>query len=340
MCAGFYSVGGSSTVIEQLADALINRGHQVTIGALRFKCLPSKGKYKLAKIPISNIFKLRKFLDCFDVIHSHHAITNYLSLMTHKPFIYHFHGAPDRGKLALLRINMLSSIKLTKHRIDAVIAISETAEVELSHYFAPEKVHIIYNGVNTHIFKPNLEAKFRKGKPQFLFVGNLYEHKNVEELIIGFSVLLKAYPRAYLQILGNGFTFKQLKNLVGSLGLENHIELIRGVSGYDLSFYYASCDVYVTSSRCELFGLPLLEAMGCGKPVVASSIPCHIELLTNSQAGALYPAGDVVTLSKRMRTVFEDTEKYRDKAIVFAKEYDWSKVADKVSKLYLKIIQG
>ena len=77
---------------------------------------------------------------------------------------------------------MISSIKLTIHLFDAVIAVSKSGVAELKKYFNFDNVHLIYNGMDTELFKPRREQKFRKGEPQFLFVGNLYAHKNAERI--------------------------------------------------------------------------------------------------------------------------------------------------------------
>ena len=340
MCAGFYDTGGFSTVMEKLAGKLAENGHEVTIGALLFKRFPAKDAYEIVRLPVSNVLKFRSFLEKFDIIHNHHPLTNYLALLSNKSFIYHYHGAPDSGKGALNRVNMFSSIKLTGNRFDAVIAVSETAAAELMQHFRSDKIHVVPNGVDTDFFKSDIEPKFRKGAPQFLFVGNLYEHKNVDELILALEVLLREFPKAFLQIVGNGLMYEHLKNLVTELGLENNVELVGRVSSFELPYYYASCDVYVTASRWELFGLPLLEAMACGKPVVASSIPSHVELLTKSAAGEIYQVGDVASLCKKMIEVYEESKKYQDNAINFAKKHDWANIANCVSAIYSQVVNA
>ena len=337
--SGIYPLAGSSIVIENLANKLCAAGVDVTVGALFFKRTPPSHHYNVAKLPIGNVFKLRRFLGTFDVIHNHHPLTNYLALLNNKSFIYHYHGVPDSRNGILHRINMLFSIKLTRSRLDAVIAVSEVAGAELKQQIRSDKIHVIYNGVDHNVFKPRLEEKFRKGVPQFLFVGNLYEHKNVEEILFALKLLSKEYPKAYLQIVGNGIMHDHLKNVVAKLGLEEHVELVGRVSGLDLPYYYSSCDVYVTASRWELFGLPLLEAMACGKPVVASSIPSHMELLTQSDAGETYPVGNVHSLSDKMIRVYEESKKYKENAIRFAKEHDWSTVAYNLLKIYDNLVR-
>ncbi len=337
MCAGFYDTGGFSTVMEKLAEKLAEKGHEVTIGALLFRRLPPEGAYETVRIPVNNVFRLRRFLEAFDIVHSHHPLTNYLSLLSNRPFIYHYHGAPDFGKGILHRIDMFSSIKLVGDRFNAVIAVSEAAAAELKQHFRSSRIYVIRNGVDTELFKPQIEPKFRKGEPQFLFVGNLYEHKNVEELIFALKELVKKYPKACLQIVGDGSLYERLKNLVVELRLEKNVDLVGRIEGYELPYYYASCDVYVTASRWELFGLPLLEAMACGKPVVASSITSHAELLAKSKGGTTYDAGNIDDLSQKMIKTLMERAKYSNNGITFASKSDWSIVAENMSKVYTRI---
>lgn len=338
MTAGFYALGGASTVIENLADQLGKRGVDVTIGALAFERIPSNGAYNVSTLPVYNALKLKRFLDNFDVVHSHHSITNYLALISRKPFVYHYHGAPDFGRGNLFRFSMLLSVKLMKHAFERVIAVSESGAMELKRYFNLNNVNVIYNGVNTNHFKNGYEERFRTGTPQFLFVGNLYEHKMVEELILAFKELVKVIPKAHLQIVGGGYTYARLESLVVKLNLQDHVTLVGRVSDSDLPYYYVSCDVYVTASRYEVCPVPLLEAMACGKPVVASSIPPHVELLTKSKGGTTYAEGDMEGLCKKMIETYEERDRYRTSALQFAKEHDWFVVADRVLRIYDQMV--
>ena len=337
MTAGFYALGGASTVIENLADQLGKRGVEVTIGALTFNGVLPKGAYNVSKLPIHNVSKLKRFLDHFDIVHSHHPLVNYLALVSRRPFVYHYHGAPSPGIENPFRLSMLLSVKLTNHAFDAVVAVSESAATELERYFGFNNVHIIYNGVKTDLFKPEIVESFRKGTPQFLFVGNLYEHKNVEELILAVKELVKAYPKAHLQIIGRGHAYRKLERLVARLDLLDHVDFAGYVSQYRLPYYYSSCDVYVTTSKYETYSLPLLEAWACGKPVVASQIHAHSELLLKSKAGMLYTLGDTEDLFSKMIAVFERKDTYKSQALIFAKKHDWSVVADKVLDVYALI---
>jgi len=118
---------------------------------------------------------------------------------------------------------------------------------------------------------------------------------------------------------------------VSFVGFVPHSELPR---------YYSSSDVYVTASRCELFPLPIIEASACGKPVVASSIAAHAELLSKSKAGMLYKAGDLEDLCASMIVAYTKSASFKNLAIQFARENEWSVVASRVLRIYNKLMEA
>lgn len=337
MASGLYTMGGSSTVVDNLAVSLSRKGVDVTVGALSFDKNPPPGIQSVKILGASNFLRLRRFLGDFDIIHSHHAITNYLALVKKRHFVYHYHGSPDFGRCSPFGFNVRFSIKAMHHAFDAVVAVSQTGRAELEQSFGLKNVYVVYNGVDTERFNPDVVGRFRRGSPQLLFVGNLYEHKNVQELVLAVRDLIKTYPETYLQIIGHGKGYPHLKGLVKRLSLGHNIELVGRVADNEIPSYFASCDLYVTASRWELFGLPILEAMACGKPVVASSIPPHAELLSESEAGALYKLGDKQALVQKIGNIYENHARYASNAWNFAKKHDWTVVADQIMNIYGQI---
>ena len=338
MTVGFHAMGGSYTVVENLCNKLSKKGISVTIGALSFKNVPPKRSFSYTVIPIGDVLRLTKLLNSFDIVHNHHPITNYLDLISRVPFIYHYHGVPSIGRSNFFRFSMLSSVKITRHRFAALIANSETSRAEIKKLVDPKKIHVICSGVDTNLFKPDVPELFRKGSPQCLFVGNLFDYKKVDELIIALKILKAEYPKIHLLVVGDGEANQKLKRLVNRLNLQNNVTFTGAILHDNLCSYYASCDVYVTASRCETSSLPLLEAWACGKPAVASSIPAHEELLSASRAGAIYKVGDIHDLCSKIASVFKLKEEFRCSAIQFAKKRDWSNVADQTIEVYNKIL--
>ncbi|MGA3059155.1 MAG: glycosyltransferase family 4 protein [Candidatus Bathyarchaeia archaeon] len=334
MATGIYGLAGSSIVIENLAKQLVKKGEDVTIGAVRFKRPPLPGAYQVSTIPIGDLPKLSSFIESFDIIHCHHPVLNYVDLISHVPFIYHYHGVPMSGKANLFRFSMISSVRLTNHRFAAAIAVSHSGYEDLKQHMDAKKIRVIYNGVDTSLFRSECDAPYREGVPQFLFVGNLFEYKKVDELIVALKKLINKYPLAHLQIIGEGESMAKLKHLVYQLNIKNNVSFRGAVPNNDLAPYYASCDVYVTASRCESSPLPLFEAWACGKPVFASSIPAHQELLSASNAGMLYEVGDIDNLCENLSYAYENKDYFKNNALEFAKLYDWSLVADRILAIY------
>jgi len=336
MLSGIYDSGGFTRVVENLANELGARGVDVTISALHFKRFPSKGKYNVCAFPLGN----SRFLDDFDIVHNHHPLTNYLSFKTRSPFIYHYHGAPDSGSSYIYRMSMLTSIRFVKNNFSSAIALSKNGADELRRYFKIRNLYLVPNGVDNCSFRPKLEEKFRKGTPQLLFVGNLYEHKRVEDLLYALKLLLITYPEAHLQLVGKGKTYSKLRNLADELGILKHVNFCGYVPDYILPNYYCSCDLYVTASGYEQFPLPLNEAWACGKPVVASSILPHQELLLASKAGMLYKLGDIQDLCAKVKYVYEHKEDFTYEALQFAKEHDWTVITDQIMQVYANAVSG
>jgi glycosyltransferase involved in cell wall biosynthesis len=198
---------------------------------------------------------------------------------------------------------------------------------------------VIYNGVNTKIFRNGLEHTFRQGNPQLLFVGNLYRHKGVIELLEAIKCLTEIYPEVVLYVVGDGPARQNIINFLKQNGLTDRVFLKGRVSESSLVNYYASSDLYVTASRYETYGLPLIEAMSTGKPFVASSIPPHIELAKASRAGLIYQVGNTKDLIEKIVEVNENREVYIKNSTRFATEHNWSSVTKKIVKIYDSILQ-
>ena len=145
----------------------------------------------------------------------------------------------------------------------------------------PDKCVVIYNGLNEN-FKNALLGKDFESIHQnryVLSVGLIYSHKNYHRLLEAFKILVDKYHyKGDLLIVGNYFEdyyFKYLNNLVKSLSLQERVFFKGKVLNMDLIGYYKFADVFVLPSISESFGIPLIEAMTIGTPIVASD--CEME---------------------------------------------------------------
>ena len=326
----YHEVSGHTRVIDSLSKELVSLGHKVTIGSFNFEKDPPEqiSKLILRKSDITKMIKDGKF----DILHNHQTLMNYHLLFTHQPLIFHYHGASTKSQ----KINLGICSIMCKKRINKIISISKSAKKEIKQYFTTSN-SVIYNGVNTNFYKPNNERKKQKGKPQLLFVGNLFEYKNIQFIIKSFSKLKQKFPDIHLQIIGDGLYKKNLTEMISNLNLQDQIELVGRVDDEQLKEYYTSCDVYTTSSTWEFFNLPLLESMSCGKPVLVSDLPVHEEIISESRAGKIFTM-NVDSFVEELEFILKNYVEFSENARKFALENDWSNMAKRILQVYDELI--
>ena len=187
---------------------------------------------------------------------------------------------------------------------DYIIGNSQGVAEDLSEVtgLPPQRIDILYNPVVTPEVQEKVHAPlhhpwFEPGQPPvILAVGRLTKQKDFPTLIQAFAQVLKNRS-ARLMILGEGVDRPKLESLVKELSLEEHVSLPGFVE--NPYAYMKRASLYVLSSRWE--GLPtvLIEALYCGRPIVATDCPSGPrEILAGGQYGVLVPVGDVAALSR------------------------------------------
>ena len=199
-------------------------------------------------------------------------------------------------------------------------------------------IEVIYNGVETNLFHPNLPQPYLKGSPKLLFAGNLLPSKNVTTLISAMQHILKKFPNAYLEIVGNGSEYQNLDNKIKKLKLEKHIELVGQLNRGEIKFRFSSCDIFISSSIAEQHSITAFEAMACGKPVLLSNIPPFREVISDSKTGLLFSPYDEIDIAQKVEELFENYGQFQINTRNWAETYSWSSSAKQVSKIYDELI--
>lgn len=227
--------------------------------------------------------------------------------------------------------------KLTE--LDFIIAPSNFTKKQIidTFDFPQNKIFVIHEGVETSKFnekvKPIFRDKFRS-ENIILFVGALGKTKNVDKLIRVFNMVQKRINAA-LVIVGEGTEKNNLMKLVKDLGLEKKVYFEGFVNDDLLPYYYASCDVFVSCSIIEGFGLIFLEAMACGKPVVAFKIASIPEVV--GKGGIILEKYSLEEMANKIIELLKNKELYeelRKNAMRIAMEHDWDLIAKAHIKLY------
>jgi len=326
---------GHTSVINNLCHGLNELGHKTAIGAFSFDSDPPKG---VEKVILKKNVLLRSGVASleYDIIHPHQAQVLYYLLFKkpEKPIVFHYHAASNM----IQELNLKSSMKLFKKRISKFISVSKKASHHLEEWAGKCDDVVIYNGVDTKFFHPGLEQPYRKGSPQLLFVSVLRKYKKTVDLISAMPELLKTYPKAHLQIVGNGEDFSRLQNIIKKKNLEKNIEMTGRIDDEELRLRYASCDMYVSASTNEHCPVPTFEAMACGRPLVLSELESHMEIINVSKAGLAFSFSDNHDLCQKIINVYENKEVFGKDAIKFVQNHSLQEFSKRVEEIYNKIL--
>ena len=157
------------------------------------------------------------------------------------------------------------------------------------------RIEVLSNGVDTKRFNPKKLDKKLKQKlcPNdellILHVGRITKEKNVETLLHIAEKLKKQKVKFKLVIIGKGPVFRKLVILSASLGIQDSLIFTGHVNNEDLPKYYATADVFLTSSTVETQGIVLLESLASGTPVIGADAGAIPEIIKNSETGFLFP---------------------------------------------------
>lgn len=204
---------------------------------------------------------------------------------------------------------------------------------------------VTYNGLDMEEFS-SLPPR-RSAHPTVLFVGGLEARKGLEFLVLAMAGVFHEHPDAKLvAVAKTGFRGVDepgwFRVLAERAGIGGNLTLLESVSDGELRQLYADCDLLVLPSRNEGWGLSLMEAMACSKPVVATRVGGVPELVTDGLEGLLVEPGDVHGLSDAINRVLSDPgarERMGRAGRERVKAFSWDATADTVMREYGRALQ-
>ena len=211
------------------------------------------------------------------------------------------------------------------HRAAFVLTISEYSKREIAAWGGvnDEKVVNVGCGVGTPFTLSG--EKYDPGYPYLLYVGNRRPHKNLPRLLEAYSL---SGVRGDVKLVLSGQPDKQISEKIDRLGLEGDVVFLDLSSDLDLSDAYRGALGFVFPSYYEGFGLPVLEAMACGAPVLTSNV-CSIPEVVGD-AGVLVDPFEVGAIADGIKRLTHDSslqEELRRKGLLRAKKFSWEETA-------------
>lgn len=209
----------------------------------------------------------------------------------------------------------------------------------------PEKIHVVYNGINEQRFNtrhdPGLEKfvhkKYQLPDDFILFLGNSSTRKNPGRVIEAYVKYARACDKP-LALVTPGLTDKFISQKLKEIGypyVTDQFITPGYIADADLPLLYRACKFFLFPSLAEGFGMPVIEAMACGAPVITSNISCLPEIAGN--AALLANPLDVGDIAAAIQTLSADGElrtRLSHAGIMNAKRFSWTKTAESVLCLY------
>jgi glycosyltransferase involved in cell wall biosynthesis len=232
--------------------------------------------------------------------------------------------------------------RLSVTRARRVIAVSRSTRDDLVRFYglSPDRVDVIHNGVDPafQLLPADQVAQFRarQGLPErfILFVGTLEPRKNVVRLIEAYAQLPPSRPPLML-VGGKGWLYDEILSRVEDLGLAGEVHFVGYVAAEELPWWYNAAEIFVYPSVYEGFGLPPLEAMACGTPVITSTASSLPEVV--GQAGILVDPVDVQALASSIARVLGNAELQAHMEMTGleqARHFSWSRTARLTTSSY------
>jgi len=233
-------------------------------------------------------------------------------------------------------------VRETLRRADAVITVSEDLrQLAMAMGAAPGKTTGILNGCDTSVFFPGdrdtarREAGFEGDAELILYAGNLIPSKGLGELIDAFTGIAAARPRAVLAIIGQGEYGDVLKTRAATAGLEERVLLLGRRKAEDVASWMRAADVFCLPSYSEGCPNVVVEALACGRPVVATHVGGIPELI-DERVGILVPPRDAAALGEALESALT---RVWDRDRIAAARRSWEEVADKTFEVCRSVLR-
>jgi phosphatidylinositol alpha-mannosyltransferase len=360
----FDAPGGVQFHVRDLAEALIARGHSVSVLAPADddadvpdvvtpagSAVAVRYNGSVARLTFGPraAARVRRWIEAggFDVLHLHEPMVPSLTMLAlwiaEGPVVATFHSAQVRSRALQVAYPLL---RQSLEKIGARVAVSEDARRTLVDHVGGDAV-VIPNGVYVDTFADAAPEPAWQGTPDaptIAFLGRLDEpRKGLQVLAAAIPGVLAEHPGARFLIAGRGDEGRDLA--IDTLG--HHaasVEFLGGISDDEKASLLSAVDLYVApQTGGESFGIVLVEAMSAGAGVIASDLGAFRRVLDDGAAGALFHTDDPADLARTINAALDDpegTDARRAHASGWVRRYDWSAVTTQVEAVYEMAVEA
>jgi len=318
----------------------------------KFNKVLSPYQYYSFKEQVFFPFQLKKFN--LDLVHFlHFNVPFFYSgkfIVTIHDLIHHLPGRQGSGrsffiywiKKQVYKLITSSALK----RAEKILTVSRFSKEQIVKLTKVDqgKIKVVYESADPPqkgFLEKNKELELLKDIPYLLYVGNAFPHKNLNRLLQAFKIVYSSLdlPKLSLVLVGamDPF-FKKLQKLAFQIGINNNVIFAGKISDPELVWLYQNALAYVFPSLIEGFGLPGLEAMSYGLPVVASNCGPLPEIY--GEAVLYFNPEDMVEMAKKISRIIQDSnlrQELSSKGREQIKKFSWLKMAEETLDVYKSV---
>ena len=286
-----------------------------------------------------------------DLFHAPHYV---VSPLTTQPYVVTIHDCihlrfpqylPNRGAVHYARVMMTMAARRSRR----ILTVSQASKDDILHYLGVPagKVEVIYNALDERLaIVPTPEEvdrvrqRFLLTSPFILYAGNIKPHKNLDRLIEAFSIMRRSgIEHVKLLIIGDEISkYPNLRRLVHRHQLHQYVRFLGFVPDATLAVLYRLAAVFVFPSLYEGFGLPPLEAMACGTPVVTSNVSSLPEVV--GDAALLIDPMDSAAIAQAMARVLNQPglrAELVQRGFERVRQFSWERSVARVRQVYAEL---
>ncbi len=247
--------------------------------------------------------------------------------------------------------NLKKNLMKSAMRADLIVTISENSKKEIVEYLkvnekkivivSPAVDHLTYLPIEHKESQEQVRKKYNLPESFILYLGTLEPRKNIERLVKAYSKLPIRIQEKYKLVIagGKGWKFETIFEEVDKLSLKDKVIFAGYVDEIDKPMIYNLAELFVFPSLYEGFGMPPLEAMACGTPVIVSEISSLPEVV--GDAGILINPYDTEDLAEKITLVLQNDSLRNlmiEKSLIQAKQFSWKKSVHVLLEAYRRIV--
>jgi glycosyltransferase involved in cell wall biosynthesis len=325
---------------------LSNKPINITVIPVSLWYLPTKFGYKkLGKKHFNSVLRIiNKNNIEFDFIHAHFTwtagyVAAKLKEIYKKPFLLTVHE--DNERLFDEYNSKDQNIYFVWRSADIIIRVNRNTIPLISKF--NNNVIYISNGLNSDLFTPKskIEAiqklKLPLQKYILLNVAALEKQKGHFFLIQAMKILVENNNNIICFIIGDGGLKNNIQKHINKLNLQNNIKLLGALPHKEIATWMNACDIFVLPSISESFGIVQIEAMACGKPIIATINGGSEEIITSDKVGYLCKNKDQNDLAEKIKLALS-IDWNKNEIIQFSEQYKLANICVEIKNLYTKFI--